>query len=426
TPTIEDNKTEEGEVTSVGEFSSSMTGLNSNTLYYVRTYATNTAGTVYGIEVTFSTLPDVPVAITEVASGIGFYTAMLNGTITANDASTIVTFEYGTDENYGTTVNADQSPVTGNSSEGVTCELTGLVPNTIYYYRVVAVNDGGTTYGSELTFKTLSQTPVVTTNAATNIEANTATLNGIVNANDLSTTVTFEYGTDENYGTTVNADQSPVTGILDTDVSADLTGMYPNTTYHFRIVGENDEGIMQGDDQTFTTTKYNQGIIFNELPDKETDDQDFDPGATSSFGLEIIYLSNNSDVASIVNNQIHIVGAGTSEIIATQQGNDTVNAATPVSQMLTVTKATFIEDIDALNFKIYPNPVRDILNVEVLNNKIENINQVSIINLSGKEVYNDKNVNTKKEINVKYLASGIYYIELKIGNKTKRQKFIIE
>ena len=63
-----------------------------------------------------------------------------------------------------------------------------------------------------------------------------ATLNGTVNAYCLSTTVTFRYGLTTGYGSTVTADQSPVTGNSDTAVSKAITGLTPNTTYHYRVV----------------------------------------------------------------------------------------------------------------------------------------------------------------------------------------------
>jgi|GEM_PF-1272708 uncharacterized protein (TIGR02145 family) len=57
-PTINDSKTEDGQGT--GEFTSNLTGLTANTIYYVRAYATNSAGTGYGGQVTFTTLEEFP------------------------------------------------------------------------------------------------------------------------------------------------------------------------------------------------------------------------------------------------------------------------------------------------------------------------------------------------------------------------------
>ena len=189
-----------------------------------------------------------PTATTGAASGIGSTGATLNGTVNANGASTTVYFEYGTSVAYGSTWTADQSPVTGSTDTAVTATLAELLPNTTYHYRVVATNANGTTNGADMTFTTLPSPPLALTNAATAIGADTATLNGTVNAMGDSTTVTFEYGTDTNYGTTVTADQSPVTGDTAQAVSKTITGLANNTTYHYRVVAVNAGGTTCGND----------------------------------------------------------------------------------------------------------------------------------------------------------------------------------
>jgi len=59
TPTVADNVTTDG--TGTGSFASSITGLTANTTYYVRAYATNSEGTAYGEQVSFTTMEDTPV-----------------------------------------------------------------------------------------------------------------------------------------------------------------------------------------------------------------------------------------------------------------------------------------------------------------------------------------------------------------------------
>jgi uncharacterized protein (TIGR02145 family) len=83
--------------------------------------------------------------------------------------------------------------------------------------------------------------PIVMTEPATNISATGATLNGTVNANDLSAIVIFEYDNSEGYGQQITAEQSPVTGNTSAIVSAKLTGLTKGT-YHFRITAENSSG----------------------------------------------------------------------------------------------------------------------------------------------------------------------------------------
>ena len=234
--------------------SASITGLTSNTLYHFRVVAVNTNGTANGSDLTFTTSPAPPTATTNAASGITTTGAMLNGTVNANNDSTAVTFQYGLTTIYGSTATATQSPVSGTSNTAVSASITGLTPNTLYHFRVVAVNSGGTTNGSDLTFTTSAAAPTATTNAATGITTTGATLNGTVNANNASTTVTFQYGLTTSYGSTASATQSPVSGTSNTSVSASITGLTPNTLYHFRVVAVNTGGTTNGSDLTFTTT----------------------------------------------------------------------------------------------------------------------------------------------------------------------------
>jgi hypothetical protein len=103
-------------------------------------------------------------------------------------------------------------------------------------------------------FSTPTGIPVVTTLPASNIIKNGTTLNGNVYANDLSTAVTFEYGTTSGYGNSVKASQSPIVGEKITNVSANITGLQAGTIYHFRVISANSTGTFYGDDLTFKST----------------------------------------------------------------------------------------------------------------------------------------------------------------------------
>ena len=81
-------------------------------------------------------------------------------------------------------------------------------------------------------------------------------------------------------------------------------------------------------------------ITFAAMPDKIYGTADFDPGATSTnTGTLITYTSSDPLVATIVSGKIHIMGAGTTIITASQPAGNGYSAATDVQQSLTVTKA---------------------------------------------------------------------------------------
>jgi len=250
-PTISDSKTSENIGT--GQFVSNISGLNGGTTYHVRAYATNVAGTAYGSNVSFTTLGQAPVGVTGSISNVSATGVTLNGTDNPNLLSTNVSFEYGTTTSYGQTAIATQNPVTGNNVVNVSVEISGLTAGTTYHFRLKTVNSLGTVYGSDMSFTTLGGIPTGTTQAATDISGIGATLKGIVNANYLSTAVTFEYGTTTSYGNSVIATQSPVSGNTDTNVNAILTGLTKGTTYHFRVKGVNSLGTLNGNDLSFTT-----------------------------------------------------------------------------------------------------------------------------------------------------------------------------
>lgn len=103
-----------------------------------------------------NTLPAKPTASTgSIGSTQIIYGAVLNGSVNALGNNTTVTFQYGLTSNYGSSVTAIQSPVTGSNLTPVSASLT-LSPNTTYHYRVQATSSAGTTYGSDTAFTTFN------------------------------------------------------------------------------------------------------------------------------------------------------------------------------------------------------------------------------------------------------------------------------
>ena len=191
------------------------------------------------------------VVTTNAATNITSSSATLNGIVNPNGRTTTVHFEYGITTNYGSaTANRNY---TGNTTQSVSANITGLSPNTTYHFRLVGTNYRGISYGNDRTFSTFSPTgpPVVATTAATNVASFSAALNGSLNPSGSTTGVYFQYGPTTSYGFITPIETQ--TGNTIRPISGSVDGLSASTTYHFRIVAHNNHGTGHGRDRTFTT-----------------------------------------------------------------------------------------------------------------------------------------------------------------------------
>lgn len=159
-PALDNPHTNDG--TGIGTFTSNITGLSANTLYYVRSYATNSAGTGYGPRIQFTTAV-IPVVVPTVTT-----TAITTITQTAaTGGGNVTSAGGGTVTERGVCWSTSSNPTTANSKQasgsgtGVfTSAITGLTQGTVYYVRAYAINSAGTSYGSNVSFTTVAYIPV--------------------------------------------------------------------------------------------------------------------------------------------------------------------------------------------------------------------------------------------------------------------------
>ena len=131
-----------------------ISGLMAGTTYHFRIVATNSAGTRYGADRTFTALSPTgpPVVITNPATNVTSSSATLKGTVDPHGLNTSVHFQYGTTTSYGSTT-ASQTK-TGNTYQNVSANISGLSAHRTYHFRIVATNSAGTRYGADKTFRT--------------------------------------------------------------------------------------------------------------------------------------------------------------------------------------------------------------------------------------------------------------------------------
>ncbi len=206
----------------------------------------------------------VPAATTEAASTVMATQATLHATVNPTASDTTYRFEYDTaeykagDKPHGTSTPIPSKSIGSGSEDVVVSQTpTGLSQNTVYHYRVVAESWLGTSYGEEMTLKTL-KLPKATTEAVSS-EEDRATLNATVNPEGFETTYHFEYDTTAYEGAASHGTSVPLagetigSGTSNVEVSEAIEELEFNTTYHFRIVATSAGGTTYGEDETFTT-----------------------------------------------------------------------------------------------------------------------------------------------------------------------------
>jgi len=345
--------------------------LNQNVVIRARGYyATGYLNGSGSIDESIATLSvaAVPTVTTGAATAVGLTTATLNGVANPNGLSATGSFEYGTTTSYGSTT-VGQSLGSGNAAVAIGGGgLTSLACGTQYHYRAKATNASGTGTGADATFTTAAcPAPTVVTSAASSITTTGATLNGTVNPSGFPTTAQFDYGLTTSYGSHAAASPAPGSGSAPVAVSAVISGLSCNTSYHFRLTATNGTAS-NGSDLTFATAACpaptvatlaataitTTGATLNGTvnPNGSSTTARFDYGLTTAYGSQAVASpvpgSGSSPVAVaaaisglVCNTQYHfrVVGINAS----TTNGSDltfTTSACPPTAVTLAATSIT--------------------------------------------------------------------------------------
>jgi hypothetical protein len=217
-----------------------------------------------GRENWFLTAP--PTASTGFPSGVKGKSATFYGIVDPEGTRTSSYFEYGKTTSYGSKTETSLMPGEGygsgqnGGSTQVQKEVYGLTPATTYHFRVVAVNrDGVTVPGEDGTFTTTNPPPpAVTTREPSGVGPTEAMLNGTVNPGGVETFYQFEYGPDKGYGELATGFAG--VGKANVSLSRKITGLTPDTIYHFRLEATNEIGTTYGEDIWFNTGTNEWGM----------------------------------------------------------------------------------------------------------------------------------------------------------------------
>jgi len=256
-PTISNNDGQTSNGTGTGSFVSNLTGLDENTMYYVRAYATNSNGTAYGNERSFTTAStSLPTLTTAAVTNITTNSATSGGNITSDGGQPVTARGVVWNTTPNPTLGSNQGFTTNGTGTGAfVSNLTGLSQNTTYFVRAYATNSNGTAYGNELEFTTAGTTlPTLTTAAVTNITTNSATSGGNITSDGGQPVTARGVVWNTTPNPTLGSNQGFTTNGTGTGAFvSNLTGLSQNTTYYVRAYATNSNGTAYGNELEFIT-----------------------------------------------------------------------------------------------------------------------------------------------------------------------------
>jgi sugar lactone lactonase YvrE len=242
----------------------------------------------------------VPDVTTSKATKLTRTSAILNGTVNDGGKAGHYFFQWGTTPALGSSTPA--TPFSGGE-EKVASTLGELHASTTYFFRLAGENENGTNYGVTREFTTPTAVEGLSTGPVANLQPTSASLTGSLSPNGFDAHYYFQWGTTTSYGSTSPEPPGTDAGEGAGAVAAitGLTGLAPNTTYHYRLLGTNSFGTTFGEDQKFTTSgpprisnEPTSGIGHEEAtinakinPGELATTYHFEYGETKSYGTEV-------------------------------------------------------------------------------------------------------------------------------------------
>jgi hypothetical protein len=266
-PEVDDTSDKRGAIDPITptpiSFTGTLNGLETNTEYFVRAFASTANGTSYSPTSKFKT-SDIkqPQVLTVTAENISFSSAILKGSITAKGTYPITEYGLVWGNNVNPTVDLETKSSTKNDINNFPSSFTvtagGLSANTTYNFRAYVVSNGITSYGANMSFKTsdILQPGVQTGNSA-DITVNSAKLEGVITSKGTHSI--------SERGVVWSTEANPTTDNPKAYIAGDINdfpnsyaliagGLQLNTIYHYRAYVIMNGTTSYGENKTFKTS----------------------------------------------------------------------------------------------------------------------------------------------------------------------------
>ncbi|MGB0327066.1 MAG: lamin tail domain-containing protein [Akkermansiaceae bacterium] len=279
--------------TTSGVYSNIVNSLAPSQSYFFTARATNSSGISWATpSLTFQTPANPPQVLLGSVTGITADSATVPVIIDSNggDPASVIVY-FGTSNGGTIPSNWDSSISLGTGETSIIANLTGLVPNTSYFVRAIATNEGGSTWTTATgSFNTvIALPPSIENRGVGSLTSSNANLRGeVTNTGFQTPTITLYYGTSDGGTSPGNWDRSIVLGSEDGSFSRFVTGLLPTTLYFYTLSATNEAGtVWASPPESFTTPEYvAPSVVINEIHFDESD---------KTERAEFIELHNPSD-----------------------------------------------------------------------------------------------------------------------------------
>lgn len=219
-----------------------------DTTYYYFAIVTTAGGIVNGDTLSFSTSPFYTELTTLPATFVNENSVVLNGRVDGFTTPVALSFERGN----GPEVQASPAVVSDNLQHSVSGSVDNLISG-YYSYRLKGVTAAATVYGEYVSFLIGPAYQTLQTLPATNIELNSATLNGYITGLSLPAQLSFEYGNTISLGSELVATPASINDSYPYNISLQLSGLGANTPVYYRLKVETNVGTFYGEILSFIT-----------------------------------------------------------------------------------------------------------------------------------------------------------------------------
>ncbi|WP_264563945.1 YCF48-related protein [Flavobacterium sp. N3904] len=424
------------------DFSTTIDNLNPNTTYYYRLKGTYNNIEYTSEEMSFTTLADYVITMNDVYN-YSSNTAELTGSITSNkNEISNIEFQYGENEDFSKfSVLSNNTIIAPKATSNVVSNLINLKPETKYYVRMKAVQNGIEIFSSVKSFTTKSEYSISLYNPS--INGNNATLSAYIYAysKDINNIV-FEYGS-INYENSVATSPNTILYNSSGYVTTTIQNLDPNTNYYYRLKALNGTNIIYSKEGVFNTSGE---IILTSSAVKNNNASANLTGLINGYGRYITNIQFEYGITENYGSTLngtpnYAYGYGTN--ITTATINDLLPNQIYYYRLKAINNGTFLysdkfqfnsgilntseEIINDSRILLYPNPAQNEVTITLLN-EFKNVKRIMVIDILGKVIYSQVNPDLKNnfKINLSNHSKGIYFVKFSFeDNKEITKKLIL-